>query len=121
MLLAQGQSVQQAARQIEVTEQTCYRWLEGVWWSSGGSGETIASVERENIRLKRLVAEKELDIHILKETLAVDAKTSEPGEATGHLYTALEISQHRACTMLGVPRSTHPIGIVRATPSDEPV
>ncbi len=26
VLLAQGQSVQQAARQIEITEQTCYRW-----------------------------------------------------------------------------------------------
>ena len=31
-------------------------------------------LERENIRLKRLVAEKELDIQILNETLAVDAK-----------------------------------------------
>ena len=41
VLLAQGQSVQQAARQIEVTEQTYYRWRKGVWWSSGASGETI--------------------------------------------------------------------------------
>ncbi len=29
VLLAQGQSVQQAARQIEVTEQTYYRWRFG--------------------------------------------------------------------------------------------
>ena len=32
------------------------------------------ALERENIRLKRLVAEKEFDIQILNETLAVDAK-----------------------------------------------
>ncbi len=43
----------------------------------------LEALERENIRLKRLVAEKELDSQILKETLAVDAKTSEPGKATG--------------------------------------
>ncbi len=55
----------------------------------------MQALERENIRLKRLVAEKELDIQILKGTLAVDTKTSEPGEVTGHLYTALEIS-HRS-------------------------
>ena len=32
------------------------------------------ALERETIRLKRLGAEKELDIQILNETLAVDAK-----------------------------------------------
>ena len=44
MLLAQGQSVQQAARQIEVTRADLLSLAEGVWWSSGGSGETIESV-----------------------------------------------------------------------------
>ena len=32
-------------------------------------------LEKENIRLKRLVAEKELDIQILRETLAFESKT----------------------------------------------
>jgi putative transposase len=34
----------------------------------------LKELEKENIRLKRLVAEKELDIQILKEALAFEAK-----------------------------------------------
>ena len=46
---------------------------------SGGlqvdQAKRLKLLERENSRLKRLVAEKELDIQILKETLALAAKT----------------------------------------------
>ncbi len=34
----------------------------------------LKALEQENGRLKRLVAEKELDLQILKEALAVDSK-----------------------------------------------
>jgi hypothetical protein len=34
----------------------------------------LRDLEKENVRLKRLVAEKELDIQILKEALAFDSK-----------------------------------------------
>ena len=74
VLLAQGQSVQQAARQIEVTEQTYYRWRKEYGGLRVHQAKRFKALERENIRLKRLVAEKELDIQILNETLAVDAK-----------------------------------------------
>ena len=74
VLLAQGQSVQQAARQIEVTEQTYYRWRKEFGGLRVHQAKRFKALERETIRLKRLVAEKELDIQILNETLAVDAK-----------------------------------------------
>ena len=74
VLLAQGQSVQQAARQIEVTEQTYYRWRKEYGGLRVYQAKRFKALERETIRLKRLVAEKELDIQILNETLAVDAK-----------------------------------------------
>ena len=74
VLLAQGQSVQQAARQIEVTEQTYYRWRKEYGGLRVHQAKRFKALERETIRLKRLVAEKELDIQILNETLAVDAK-----------------------------------------------
>ncbi len=75
VLLAQGQSVQQAARQIEVTEQTYYRWRKEYGGLRVHQAKRFKALERETIRLKRLVAEKELDIQILNETLAVDAKS----------------------------------------------
>ena len=74
VLLAQGQSVQQASRQIGVTEQTYYRWRKEYDGLRLDQAKRLKVLERENIRLKRLFAEKELDIQILKETLAVDAK-----------------------------------------------
>ena len=74
VLLAQGQSVQQSARQIEVTEQTYYRWRKEYGGLRVNQAKRFKALERENIRLKRLVAEKEFDIQILNETLAVDAK-----------------------------------------------
>ncbi len=74
VLLAHGQSVQQASRQIEVTEQTYYRWRKEYGGLRLDQAKRLKVLERENSRLKRLVAEKELAIQILKETLAVAAR-----------------------------------------------
>ncbi len=74
VLLSQGQSVREAARQIGVTEQTYYRWRKEYGGLRVDQAKRLKALERENIRLKHLVADKELDIQILKETLAVDAK-----------------------------------------------
>ena len=59
---------------IEVTEQTYYRWRKEYGGLRVHQAKRFKALERETIRLKRLVAEKELDIQILNETLAVDAK-----------------------------------------------
>ena len=74
VLRAQGQAVQQDSRQIGVMEKTYYRWRKEYGGLRLDQGKRLKVLERENIRLNRLVAEKELDIQILKETLAVDAK-----------------------------------------------
>ena len=75
VLIAQGLPVQQAARQIDVSEQTYYRWRKEYGGLQVDQAKRLKLLERENSRLKRLVAEKELDIQILKETLALAAKT----------------------------------------------
>ena len=66
---------QQASRQIGVTEQTYYRWRKEYGGLRLNQAKRFKVLERENIRLKPLVAEKSLDIQILKEMLSVDAKT----------------------------------------------
>ena len=67
MGLAQGQRVGQVCRQIEVSEQTYYRW----WKEYGGlrldQAKRLKSLEKENARLKKLVADLSLDNQILKE------------------------------------------------------
>tara|TARA_B100000949_G_C14107137_1_gene376749 strand:- start:469 stop:738 length:270 start_codon:yes stop_codon:yes gene_type:complete len=64
----------QASRQIGVTEHIYYRWRKEYGGLRLDQAKRFEVLEREKIRLKRLVAEKALDIQILRETLAVDAK-----------------------------------------------
>jgi putative transposase len=74
VLIAEGMPAQQAARQIEVSEQTYYRWRKEYGGLRIEQAKRLKTLEKENGRLKRLVAEKELDIQVLKETLALESK-----------------------------------------------
>ena len=74
VLIAQGMPAQQAARQIGVSEQSYYRWRKEYGGLRVEQAKRLKALEKENGRLKRLVAEKELDLQILKEAVAVDSK-----------------------------------------------
>ena len=67
--IAEGKTAVQAARQIGVTEQTYYRWRKEYGGMQVDQAKRLKSLEKENLRLKRLVAEKELDVQILKESM----------------------------------------------------
>jgi putative transposase len=74
VLIAEGMTAVEAARRIGVTEQTYYRWRKEYGGMQVEQAKRLKSLEKENARLKRMVAEKELDIQILKETLAFESK-----------------------------------------------
>ena len=74
VLISQGMTAAEAARQIGVVEQTYYRWRKEYGGMQISQAKRLKALEKENLRLKRLVAEKELDIQILKETLAIESK-----------------------------------------------
>ena len=65
--LAQGQRVGQVCRTIEVSEQTYYRWRKEYGGLRLNQAKRLKSLEKENARLKKLVAELSLDNQILKE------------------------------------------------------
>ncbi|QDT38361.1 Transposase [Stratiformator vulcanicus] len=65
--LAQGQTVPEACRQIGVTEQTYYRWKKEYGGLRLDQAKRLKEMERENARLKKLLAEAELDKAILRE------------------------------------------------------
>ena len=67
VLIAQGRTVPQASRQIGVTEQTYYRWRKEYGGLKTDQAKRLKELERENARLKRLVADAELDKAILRE------------------------------------------------------
>ena len=67
ILLNQGASVGEACRKIGVIEQTYYRWRKEYGGMRIEQAKRLKCLERENARLKKLVAELSLDISILKE------------------------------------------------------
>ena len=65
--LAQGQTVGQVCKQMGVTEQTCYRWRKEYGGLRLNQAKRLKVLEKENARLKKLVAGRSLDKQILKE------------------------------------------------------
>jgi putative transposase len=74
VFIAGGMAAAEAARKIGVSEQTYYRWRKEYGGMQVEQAKRLKTLEQENIRLKRLVAEKELDIQILKEALSFESK-----------------------------------------------
>jgi len=74
--LGKGMSSQEAVRQIDVTEPTYYRWKKEYGGMRTDQAKRFKEMEKENNRLKRIVADKELDILILKEAIRIDSKNS---------------------------------------------
>ena len=65
--LAKGRIVAQVVKKLGVTEQTYYRWRKEYGGLRMDQAKRLKELEKENIRLKKLVAEAELDKAILKE------------------------------------------------------
>jgi transposase-like protein len=65
--LSKGTAVAAAVKKIAVTEQTYYRWRKEYGGLKVDQAKRLKTLERENARLKRLLADAELDKAILKE------------------------------------------------------
>ena len=67
VLLAQGQKTPEVCRKLGVTDQTYYRWRKEYGGLKVDQARRLKELQTENNRLKRLLAEAELDKAILKE------------------------------------------------------
>ena len=65
--MAKGLKSEEAALKEEVTEQTYYRWRKEYGGLRTDQAKRLKDLERENARLKKLLAEAELDKAILRE------------------------------------------------------
>ncbi len=65
--LAQGATVALAVRDIEVTEQTYYRWRREYGGLTVEQAKRLKELEKENLRLRRAISDLTLDKLILKE------------------------------------------------------
>ena len=65
VLLSQGQTVAQATKQLGVSDQTYYRWRREFSGMRTSQVRKLKDLEKENARLKKLVADLSLDNAIL--------------------------------------------------------
>jgi transposase-like protein len=67
VLLSQGTTAVEVSRKLGITEQTYYRWRREYGGMRVEQAKRLKELERENARLKKLVADLSLDNAILKE------------------------------------------------------
>ncbi len=65
--LGQGTELVDAVRQEEISEQTYYRWRNQYGGMKAEDAKRLKELESENARLKKLLAEAELDKAMLRE------------------------------------------------------
>jgi len=70
VLHGQGKGVKEACRELEISEQTYYRWRKEYGGLNTTQAKKLKELEKENARLKHLVADLSLDNAILKEVLS---------------------------------------------------
>ena len=70
VLLSQGKSAEEIARLLEISKQTYYRWRKEYRGLNMTQAKKLKQLERENARLKTLVADLSLDNAIIKEVLS---------------------------------------------------
>lgn len=67
--LSQGMTVVEAVKQLGISEQTYYRWRKEYGGLDKTQAKKLKELEKENLELKKLVADLSLDNAILKRVL----------------------------------------------------
>jgi transposase-like protein len=66
-MLGEGKTVPEVAKALEVSEATYHRWRNQYGGMKADDVKRLKELERENATLKRIVADKELEVVALKE------------------------------------------------------
>ena len=66
-MLGEGKTIPEAAKELQVSEQTFHRWRNQYGGMKADDAKRLKELERENATLKRIVADKELEVVALKE------------------------------------------------------
>jgi putative transposase len=67
VLLAKGQSIGEACRQLQISDQTYYKWRKEYGGLQVDQAKRFKALEQENARLRKVVSDLVMDNAILKE------------------------------------------------------
>ena len=67
---AETSTIEQAARQYGVSEQSIYRWKRQFGQMEVADVRELRQLRQENVRLKKVLAERDLEVEVMKELQA---------------------------------------------------
>lgn len=67
VLIGQGKNVPEICKELEISQQTYYRWRQKYGGMSPDMIKQHRALQKENVRLRKVIADQALDIAILKE------------------------------------------------------
>ena len=67
ILIGQGKTIPEVCKEVEVSEQTYYRWRQKYGGMSPEMVKELRALQKENARLRKVVADQALENAILKE------------------------------------------------------
>ena len=80
-LLNQGSDIAEVCKHLEITESTWHRWRNQYGGMKANDAKRLKELEKENIQLKRIVANQALDIDMLK--FVAEGKFGSPAVQVG--------------------------------------
>ena len=72
--LGKGQTVKEVCRTIEISEQTYYRWRQKYGGMSPELIKELKVLQKENWRLRKIIADQRIDMEIMKEAIEISSK-----------------------------------------------
>ncbi len=72
--LGKGLSVKEVCRKIEVSQQTYYRWRQRYGGMSPEIIKELRALQKQNQRLRKIIADQRIDMEILKEAIEYNSK-----------------------------------------------
>ncbi|MBT4002182.1 MAG: IS3 family transposase [Chloroflexi bacterium] len=107
VMLSQEKTAEEISRVLEISKQTYYRWRKEYRGLNMTQAKKLKELEKENARLKTLVADLSLDNAIIKEVLSKKiASPDRRRQAVKQVIDAMDVSERRACRAIQQPRST---------------
>ena len=73
--LGKGRTVPEVCRKIEVSQQTYYRWRQKYGGMSPELIKELKALQKDNQRLRKIIADQRIDMEIMKEAIEISSKT----------------------------------------------
>ncbi|MGK0241143.1 MAG: putative transposase [Candidatus Pelagisphaera sp.] len=100
-----SKSALEVCRDYEISEQTLYRWKRKYAGMGVHDAKRLKELEEENRRLKKLVAERDLHIDVLKEVTQKMVGPARRRQAIEHVLDLGMCSARLTCKWMGLSRS----------------